>query len=433
MFEWLRKRVPFMGSVLFRGTIPPRADDFAYLTAEGMSLTREAPAADAHWLLSVHHPEWGTAKLTCPRKVGAPPRTLVDHCVGLTAEEKELVWQGECSVQVMLAGTRDHVLRDRKYALRFLHALMGQDGLIAWDYLAQRFWSRDALEEELSHDADLDIQQIYAIHAVHEKDSEETVWLHSHGLGEIGFFDFDVIRPSAYLLSSAGEDGLRAIAFAIVEGRVDTSTPAFELASPGGVVRFVKSSHFDRCASREEAALRERDAYHQTNRAVLCEPAGRLLGRWTRCVRASRFLSRPIADGTVFHFSYEATELMAQRARATCCVLRRLADELAEFELPALVKLGYQVDGGAEGEREHLWFRVHAFSDDAVEATLVNKPCAIARFREGDRGRHPLELLTDWVILTPFGSISPRYMGPIRKIRLHRDELRRLLARRASH
>jgi len=32
MFDWLKKRVTFAGSVFFRGTLPPRAGDFAFLT-----------------------------------------------------------------------------------------------------------------------------------------------------------------------------------------------------------------------------------------------------------------------------------------------------------------------------------------------------------------------------------------------------------------
>ena len=35
----------------------------------------------------------------------------------------------------------------------------------------------------------------------------------------------------------------------------------------------------------------------------------------------------------------------------------------------------------------------------------------------GDRGWHPAEKLTDWSVLTPFGTISPRNMHPLHMIR----------------
>jgi hypothetical protein len=88
------------------------------------------------------------------------------------------------------------------------------------------------------------------------------------------------------------------------------------------------------------------------------------------------------------------------------------------------VKLGLRVDGGVEDEREHLWFRVHGFQPDAVDATLVNAPFHIARLKQDDRGIHPLELLSDWVVFTPAGRIDPRQTRTLREIRDHLPELR---------
>jgi hypothetical protein len=63
-----------------------------------------------------------------------------------------------------------------------------------------------------------------------------------------------------------------------------------------------------------------------------------------------------------------------------------------------------------------------------VDATLVNAPFHIARLREGERGRHPLDLLSDWTIMTPFGAVTPRQSKTLRFIREHRDRLRELAA-----
>jgi hypothetical protein len=116
---------------------------------------------------------------------------------------------------------------------------------------------------------------------------------------------------------------------------------------------------------------------------------------------------------------------MAERARATVPVLRGLADELAEFRVTPLVKLGYPTpDGG----KEHPWFEVHAFADDAVDATLVNRPVALD-LREGERGMRPLELLTDWTLVTPAGFVTPRSQHAVRRLREHADEIREAIRR----
>src|SRR5262249_43409139 len=105
-------------------------------------------------------------------------------------------------------------LRDRKQFLRFMAAVLGRDGVAGHDLIAQMFWSQERLAEELQHDAPLDIIHMHVLHVVRQPDG---VWLHSHGLAEMGFVDFDVLRPAEELTANQF-DLLRSIAFHIVEG-----------------------------------------------------------------------------------------------------------------------------------------------------------------------------------------------------------------------
>jgi hypothetical protein len=114
---------------------------------------------------------------------------------------------------------------------------------------------------------------------------------------------------------------------------------------------------------------------------------------------------------------------MARRAGQMLPLLRELVAELAERQVMPLVKLGYRTDSGAADDREHLWFQVHGFQRDQVDATLVNQPFHIARLQKDQRGLHPLELLSDWAILTPFGTINPRQTRTLRDLRANIDRL----------
>ncbi len=123
---------------------------------------------------------------------------------------------------------------------------------------------------------------------------------------------------------------------------------------------------------------------------------------------------------------------MADRARKTFPVLRQVADEVAELELPVMVKIGYVIDGGDDDQREHLWFNVHDFGADSVDATLVNSPYWIERLNEGDRGSHSIEGLSEWTVLTPFGPINPHAFHARRLIREHREDLLRHMRQQAE-
>lgn len=430
-WTWRNKKTTCAGSVLFRGSFAPRADEFQHLARRGFAIAPQQPTAAALWALRLAHPQLGEADVVCLRDCPRPPRQLIDFDPMLTREEREQAYLGESTVSVLVEGQRADVLRDRKVLLRFLRAVMADDGVVAVDHTAQRFWPREALDDELSHDADLDIESLYTLHAVtaddDDGDDDRVVWLHSHGLAEIGLFDFDVLHPSEDLLGR-GRDALRAVAFAILEGKVTRNTPRFRLMQPGGDVRFVDVRDFVRRAPRPAVELRAGAGDdHNKDRAVLCDAGGGWLARLFGRVTPSRLLARPAADDMTVPFSTAATDLMGERARGTYLQFRQLVGEFAEFEFPAIVKLGYRIDGGGPDEREHLWFQVNELADDRLDATLESAPFSIQRLRKGQRGWHGIDLLTDWAILTPLGMITPRHTVPARQIRANRDQFRQLM------
>lgn len=418
---WRKKSILCAGSVLFRGSIPPRPDDFQHLTRQGITVRALEHGNDVHWQLALAHPRYGNATLFCMREAGRPPKVLLDWARELVPSEKELAATGESRVILHMEASAGDLLRDRKNLLWFLRQIMADDGVVAVDHLSTRFWSRGALDDELCHDGDLDIESLFAVHIVTE-DGERASWLHTHGLAGLGVFDFDILNPCSDLLGIGGTDVLRAIAFAIFEGGPQMIGKTFPLQSNGGMVRFVDAHTFDRRAAAAYRKIRDDpDGTHTENRAVVCDPPGRLLGRWLDRPTPARRLSAQLGDQFMASFSTAASQLMAQRARQTYSLFRNLRDELAEFGLPAIVKLRYGEDEAGESG-EHMWFEVHELHDDKIDATLLSRPFYV-NMSKGDRGLHPLERITDWSILTPAGLITPRNTTLARMVRENRDEL----------
>jgi len=431
------------GSVLFHGRWVARPEDFAFLEKSGIRLGEPSRSEQGGWSLPLDHRQWGRATLVALPEAPIPPKIVVDFDARLTEDEKAAVGSCRQSLSVTAEPRTGNVLADRKDLLRFLHAALGEQGVAAVDHTAQAFWSRDALEQELSHDAELDIDGIYTLHLVSNRVPEASegmrpYWLHSHGLREIGFHDFDVLDPAEDLGGHA-HDLLRAIAFAIVERRLGADGRAFEVVVGERVQPVAARDFLGRTPSAEYLQYRSSvDDDHLDRHLVLCDAGSaswfsRLRGK--NGPRSSRFLRGPFPEEVMIHFSSSATELMAKRARQMLDVFREVATEFAEFEFPAMVKLGYHVDGGGEDDREHLWFQVHRFVGNRFDATLINAPFHIARLREGVRGEHPADLMSDWVVLTPFGRIDPRQTRTLRTVRQRKSELRQMLelAKRGSN
>lgn len=432
MFEFLQKSQPGHGSVFFRGNLPPRAEEFEFLRATGIQISPGKPSPDLHWILELKHPAWGEATMRCFREQLVPPRDLVRLQKGFSGADLAEAEAAGTGVLITTPATRKNVLRDRKNLLRYLEAAMGDDAVVAADHTSSLFWSRAMLRDELIHDADLDVSALFSIHAVtrEEGDAARVYWIHTHGLAELGAFDFDIVGPSTEFAESCG-DLMRAAAFNILEGAIKPDTPAFPLAWPGGEARFVPVAEFDRKAPALERALRDMSDGHAESRSVVCEPTGR--GFLSRLfggnkIRASRFCAESDLEGVVVHFSVAATELMAQRAVATFPVFAAIREEFAEFEFPAMVKMGYDTDAGAGGGKEHLWFEVHAINRDGIDATLMNEPHQISGMKQGERAVRPVSRLTEWTLATPAGNITPTQHSTARLIRENMDKVRTVMA-----
>jgi uncharacterized protein YegJ (DUF2314 family) len=426
MFDLLRKKSRSAGSVLFRGTLPPRLENFHFLRAFGVELEPIRAGAEYLWAASASHPQWGQAELFCPRETPVPTRDVVRFDPRLTEAEVNAITDCGSSVQVAMSHEQQNVLRERKLALRMMNAVLGEDGVSIADHGSQRFWSRPALDEELAHDAELDIESLFTLHAVQndETDDEQVIWLHSHGLAELGYFDFDILEPSSDLMHGLNEL-TRAIAYGIVEGWIERDSNRVVIGEPNGVVRLMPVDVFQRRAPARFAALRDDpEGFHSENRSVVCEPVKRL---WSRLmgdkVEPSRWLRGPIDENSVIHFSGETTNLIAKRARGSYSQCRLYSEEFAEFEVSILVKIGVQIDGGAADEREHLWFEATSLHKDRITGTLLNEPWHIAALKAGESYTYGLDMLSDWAVYTPAGRITPVEAMAVRTLRANRDEI----------
>jgi hypothetical protein len=427
MFGLLKRDTIGVAQVVYAGFAPPPAEAFGRLRDLRIEVSPMRPPADALWGLELRHPDWGAATIAAFRDT-PPASELVRFAVNLSDAEKAAIGDATSAVILQVPARRGHVLADRKTLLRFARALLGEDGVVAVDLASNLPWGRAALDDELAHDADFDIEALYCLHRVVEGDGERgdepsdgpTPWLHTHGLAEIGTFDIDVVDVHPSFVEH-GSDLIRSLAFAALAGEVRADTDRFRYAPPDRQLRFVPVDRFMREAAPAYAGLRDAPG-HDGPRAVLCEPSARKILGFGRGDRPEplALARRPFPDPFVALFSADATSLMAERARATVPVLRSLVESLAEFRVQALVKLGYPTP---DGSKEHLWFEIHGFADDAVDATLVNRPIAVD-LREGERSPRPLDLLTDWTLITPAGWVTPRSQHAVRLLWEHADEIR---------
>jgi hypothetical protein len=427
MVKWFQKQTVFAGSAFYRGNWPLRKEEFYFLRSLGTEISENPAGEGIIWSLKLSHPQWGEADLICMRNMPLPPQTLIESDTALIQSEKEALKGCQCALSVYSAGAKQNVLQDRKNGLRYLHLALGEEGIAAVDHISKKFWSKEALDIEMSHDAELDIESLFTLHAVAGEQEGSPLWIHTHGLSEMGYFDFDILNASS---SYAGEgyDYLRGIAFQIVEEEAKMGSET-RVAGPRSVAlvpvaEFLKGSSDD--WPEIKLALEENPS---EQRAVLCEPRGQNFFTFSkRAYEPAKVFTQPVDERNSVPFSRDASSLMQRRAQATYSLLREVREELAPFGFATLVKLAYGADEkkGDEG-LEYLWFNAHELQPDSIDASLLNEPFSIPGMKAGDRGMHPIDRLTDWQIMTPGNGINPRRTADLRYIRENREALEKAL------
>ncbi|MGV3772082.1 MAG: DUF4026 domain-containing protein [Verrucomicrobiales bacterium] len=422
MLKWFHKQTAFAGSAFYRGNWPLRKEEFYSLRSHGIEVSESAtPAENVIWALKLNHPQWGAADLFCMRDAPLPPHILIDMDVGLIETEKQALKSCQCTISLRSVGTQQNLLQDRKNGLRYLHLALGEEGVAALDHVSQKFWSKGTLDIEMSHGAELDIESLFTVHAV-SNEGTDYYWVHTHGLGEIGYFDIDILQAHSDYLGF-GYETIRGLAFQIVEEKIkagDEARIAGEMkATLVPVAEFLKNADPEFSNMRADAP-----ESHTENRVVLCEPGGRNLFSFkNRTFRPAKVFTSPVDERNLIPFSHETSELMSRRARATYSLLKELHQELAEFKFTTIVKLGYHPEGRSDDSNEHMWFEVHEFIGDKMDATLLNEPFTIPGMKAGQRAIHSIDRLTDWQIITPGLGINPRRNADLRWLRENREAL----------
>jgi uncharacterized protein YegJ (DUF2314 family) len=141
----------------------------------------------------------------------------------------------------------------------------------------------------------------------------------------------------------------------------------------------------------------------------------------------ARFLSEDLMENPMFSFSDKASDLMRDRAQNTYQLFRSLREEFADFDFGYLVKLGIPTDPGAPSSHEHMWFAVDNLTDTEIEGELGNEPYYISSMKVGDHSTHSIELLSDWMVMTPVGLINPRSTVAARMVREDPEGVREMM------
>lgn len=243
---------------------------------------------------------------------------------------------------------------------------------------------------------------LYTVHYVFD---DHGVWAHTHGLSRCGSIELEMLD-----LPKGCAEALNPLVCAVAAMWIEQGPPApgecFEAGKDMPLAWMPWDKALAKKAPKGPGGKDDRDDVHSVPSGVLMVPKQGWTGRKLCCPSS---LVPTLERNPMLYVSNMETARMALLAAEKLPRFARLFSELGQEDgWRFLVKLGYAVDGAeCEEEREHLWFDVHGIHGGEVDATLLNQPYYIERMFEGQRAKHPLDKLSDWAILGPYGRFGP--------------------------
>ena len=252
---------------------------------------------------------------------------------------------------------------------------------------------------------------LYTAQAVAGEEEDACVWLHTHGLNRCG-------RPELEVLDSNKENYqehynvLETLANRMLEDEAvpDFGAPYFMAYMAEGIPLVVTLIDWEQAVELYSPEMlggkKDRQEGHNKDTCVVFVYPSQ------ESAEKGQFYPLDIYDkymkgNPVFLISIEETARMRAQAVER---ISYLFDAFSDKDNHLLVKLGLTVDEEhrtMENDKEHIWFEILEVSGNRFRAKLTQEPYYIKDMHKGFVGEYGPEDVTDWLIYTPNGRLSP--------------------------
>jgi hypothetical protein len=307
-------------------------------------------------------------------------------------------------------------LRDYTGLMRLmLRALADVPAIL--DVTTSRWTSRDALEsmfEQASVEPPADV--LWVVEARRrDEEPELPCWLRTRGLARCGRPELEMLDVPGPRTDTAAQV-LSSMAAMLFEAEPPDPGVTWLIGHELAVSLVPWESLADQVAETVVGGPLDRAHGDEAPSAVVCDVAGEGGGPDLRKLCPARVIHRLAGeDACGLYWTERATRRQSDLARAgwdqfaIAWAAMRRSGALEGPHPPAVfgLKAGYAIADRPDLNHEHIWFRVHGFSDDGVEAELVNEPVHDVGLAPGDIVVVTPDRIADWLVVTRYGSFGP--------------------------
>lgn len=253
---------------------------------------------------------------------------------------------------------------------------------------------------------------MYTIHAVYDKDSGNSVWLHTHGLNRCGTIELEILGSTTDNYNDF--DGV----LDTIAARLIGESKFIDEKEPLTVGVFADNSDIIVTWQRSEWALgdfpkdiqgnaEDRDEMHSLNMGVIYLYASEKDAEKGKLTSILKY-NQKLENNPIFYKTTSETQRMRALALERVDYMRKICDSTVEKKV--LIKIGLKPDekyGCDPDMNEYIWFELDELGENSFTATLTQDAYYVDGMVKGVQGEFAYDEIADWRIYTPEICYSP--------------------------
>jgi len=302
----------------------------------------------------------------------------------------------------------EHILESFHTQLKIISGLL-PDCLAALDQSSEKVLSGKWIQLAAKSNVPPSPRYIFTVQAV-AGDTDE-VWLHSHGMNRCGLPELEILNSTKDMFNDH-YNIIEIMAKRLIESGEPPKEkePMYLAMVTDGIPLIATVVNWKEAIRKYPASIlggaSDRKENHNANTdAIFCYPSPKAVRKKQYC--EVNVYDEYLSQNPIYMLTTQETERM-----------RRLAAERLEYMLKmfgrknikVLVKVGLETDEAFQEQgngAEHIWFDLKEKQEDTFLAELTQEPYYIKDLHEGALMTFPYSQITDWIIFTPDGRVTP--------------------------
>lgn len=334
------------------------------------------------------------------------PMYTINH--NLSDENYNIITQSDSGLTVAMT-FGDDILNSYHLQLKILYEMLpDMAGVVDFctEKVLSSVWVKLAVEASVPPSPDY----IYSVQAVSGKNSD--VWLHTHGLNRCGAIEVEVVNSDAenyknhfYILQTLAKRIISDNTFINEEeafwiGRMNNGDSI--------VATWIDYNEALKMYKRDMVGgFNDRKEGHNENTGIVYLYLTEEDFNNKEYKHVSE-VNEYISDNMLMMYTNEETLRMSILAMDR---VKYFIEAIKDDNIQGLMKIGLEVDDEYKNEddtfREHIWFHIKEIDGLKAQAVLTQEPYYIKDLHAETKMEVDLNYLTDWILYTPDGQITP--------------------------